>query len=178
MSPKLPPRTASDQTSSIADSSAVFNKPAQSISFCSNRMSVDLSMPSTSWNVLESHSSSTLYHAIERLVPIAPATSKMISQFSLDAGPLHVQPNSITNHPSLSTLPCELRDMIFKDCIELVDGKTPTLMIALRCNKELYPHALELYYKINFFTLNEFTKGTLKKVSPTAIANIRNLCIE
>tara|TARA_R110002060_G_scaffold18937_1_gene25902 strand:- start:179 stop:460 length:282 start_codon:yes stop_codon:yes gene_type:complete len=83
-----------------------------------------------------------------------------------------------TTRLSLRTIPYELRDKIFGDCIELVGGKTPPLVIALRSNKEMYPQALELYYKINFFTLDGITKDILKKVSRKAIANTRNLCIE
>lgn len=50
-------------------------------------------------------------------------------------------------------IPFELRGMIFKDWLGIKDGKSPVLLIALRGDKELYEQALEVYYKINYFTL-------------------------
>ncbi|PVH74571.1 hypothetical protein DL98DRAFT_604227 [Cadophora sp. DSE1049] len=75
-------------------------------------------------------------------------------------------------------LPYELRAMIFSYCVEISDCQRPPLLVALRCDKELYPQCLELYYKLNYFTLSSWTLSNIVKISPRAIARIHKLCID
>ncbi|PVH82212.1 hypothetical protein DL98DRAFT_620167 [Cadophora sp. DSE1049] len=179
MSPKLLPTLISNQTNAIANSRSIFDRSAQNIVSSSSTF-VDIEGLSTSVTFIENHRPSALNQDLDNPNFTAPADANMMMQFSLDAAPINAELNSSvsTNRASLSKIPFELRDKIFEHCVDIVDGKTPNLMIALRCNKELYPQALDLHFKINYFTLNGITKDFVKNVSPKAIANIRNLCID
>lgn len=58
--------------------------------------------------------------------------------------------------------------------------KTPVLLIALRCAPDLYSQALEIYYRINRFTLNPgwcdlSTLCVDRHLSQTTLRSIRNL---
>ncbi|KAH9216566.1 hypothetical protein DL95DRAFT_460154 [Leptodontidium sp. 2 PMI_412] len=89
----------------------------------------------------------------------------------------------VMNSPSiLRKILLELRRMIFKDCLKIQDGKSPALLIALRSDKELYEQALEVYYKIIYFTVTPELGGArerelLEELSPRALSGIEMLRI-
>ncbi|KAN0115257.1 hypothetical protein V8E51_004801 [Hyaloscypha variabilis] len=81
--------------------------------------------------------------------------------------------------PTLSKFPAEIREIIFKLCLaETWTGKTPSLIIALRCQKELYSQALEVFQKTNRFFLRDANRLVLFKSMPeTVLSNIRSITI-
>jgi len=86
---------------------------------------------------------------------------------------------NITNSPlAFRRFPCEIRNMIFELSLDLEDGKSPALLVALRADKILYPQAISLFYKTNFFVLNRSTMSSCSKLSRKAISNISKLSIE
>ncbi|KAJ5038241.1 uncharacterized protein L3040_007108 [Drepanopeziza brunnea f. sp. 'multigermtubi'] len=81
--------------------------------------------------------------------------------------------------PVLRKFPIELRQMMFGYCLQIEeDNKSPALLMALRADKELYPEAIEMFYKLNYFTLNSVTIKTLDDLSPNAVMGIKNLCFD
>jgi len=84
---------------------------------------------------------------------------------------------------ALKKLPPEVREMIFRHCVDFTEGKTPPLIVALRGDKKLYREAMRLFYKLNYFTLNTLTAELCramgaKAMGATACQNIRQLKIE
>lgn len=73
--------------------------------------------------------------------------------------------------------PSELLMMIFKLCLESEDGEAPTLLVALRTDKFLYPQAIQLFYKLNYFVLDSRTMSRCRKLSKKAVENISKLSI-
>ncbi|KAK0100374.1 hypothetical protein ONS95_008328 [Cadophora gregata] len=130
--------------------------------------------------VIANHKFPAIQQSLEHLEVNILTESKMMTHGPSISPSVRVEQNSNvpSNGHSLSSIPFELRDKIFEHCIEIIDGKTPTLMIALRCNKTMYSQALGLYCKYNYFILNRITIKTMKNVSRKAIAKIRNLCID
>ncbi|KAL2074849.1 hypothetical protein VTL71DRAFT_8628 [Oculimacula yallundae] len=85
----------------------------------------------------------------------------------------------VPNTPSwLLRLPFEVRDMIFAYCVDIVDCRSPPLLIALRGDTELYLQCLEHYYELNYYTLNTKTLPYVNDLSPKALSRMKRLCIE
>jgi uncharacterized protein YjbI with pentapeptide repeats len=86
---------------------------------------------------------------------------------------------NITNSPlPLRKFPYEIRNMIFQLCLDSEDGKTPDLLAALRTDKILYPQAISLFHKSNFFVLNNSTMSSCGRLTRKAISHISKLSIE
>ncbi|PMD36812.1 hypothetical protein L207DRAFT_532400 [Hyaloscypha variabilis F] len=85
----------------------------------------------------------------------------------------------LRSQPTLSKFPAEIREIIFELCLaETWTGKTPSLVIALRCQKELYSQALEVFQKMNRFFLRDANRLVLFKSMPeTVLSNIRSITI-
>ena len=84
----------------------------------------------------------------------------------------------VTTSPlALRRFPTELRDMIFKDCLQIEEGKSPALLIALRGDKELYEEALEVYYKTNYCSMGKAMIQRINDLSPKAISRIKDIRI-
>jgi hypothetical protein len=79
---------------------------------------------------------------------------------------------------ALRKVPPEVREMIFRYCVDFTDGETPPLIVALRGDKKLYREAMRLFYKFNFFTLNKRTAALCSDMGATACRNIHQLKIE
>ncbi|KAE9378875.1 hypothetical protein N431DRAFT_450804 [Stipitochalara longipes BDJ] len=73
----------------------------------------------------------------------------------------------------------EIREIILKLSLsETWNGKTPGLIVALRCHKELYSHTSEIFQKTNWFYLSNQSRLQLFKSMPqTVLANIRRINI-
>jgi uncharacterized protein YjbI with pentapeptide repeats len=72
----------------------------------------------------------------------------------------------------------EIRETIFRDCVDFKDRKTPPLLIALRGDKELYQEAIQLFYKLNFFRLDDRIRERVSTMSANALSTISKLTIE
>jgi uncharacterized protein YjbI with pentapeptide repeats len=70
--------------------------------------------------------------------------------------------------------PPEVREMIFRRCLYF-GGKTPSLLIALRGDPELYREALVLFYKLNIFRLNGSNYTAAKLMSKSAVQGIHSI---
>ncbi|KAL2074847.1 hypothetical protein VTL71DRAFT_8626 [Oculimacula yallundae] len=84
---------------------------------------------------------------------------------------------------TLRKLPYELREMVFKDCLEIKNGKSPALMVALRGDKELYEHALKVYYRINYYTIDtqramKDQAVALQRLSQRALLGMKKLRVD
>ncbi|KAG4441076.1 hypothetical protein IFR05_003430 [Cadophora sp. M221] len=91
--------------------------------------------------------------------------------------------NVTTSFLTIRKIPLEMRRMIFKDCLKIKGGKSPALLIALRGDKELYEQALEVYYKISYFTITPdcgraSERKLLEGLLPRALPEINMLRIE
>jgi hypothetical protein len=74
--------------------------------------------------------------------------------------------------------PPEIREMIFKGCLEVVDRKTPILLVALRGDLELYQEAIKLFKRVTAFQLDKKMCARFKTLSDSALSNISMLEIE
>jgi uncharacterized protein YjbI with pentapeptide repeats len=79
---------------------------------------------------------------------------------------------------ALRKLPPEVREMIFRHCVDFTDGKIPPLIIALRADQKLYHEALKVFFKLNVFTLNKRTAKLCGGMGENALRNICQLKIE
>jgi hypothetical protein len=78
--------------------------------------------------------------------------------------------------PTLSKLPVEIREMIFKLCLkDSWEGKAPNLLAALRGHKVLYFQALDVFQKTNMFVLNGDNVKLFKAMPETALSNIKKV---
>jgi hypothetical protein len=82
----------------------------------------------------------------------------------------------VTTSPlALRKFPPEIREMIFQRCIDTRDNKSPSIIIALRGDKELYREAIKVFYKLNFFKLTWGTAPSCKFLSANTIGSIKKL---
>jgi hypothetical protein len=82
----------------------------------------------------------------------------------------------VTTSPlALRKFPPEIREMIFQRCIDTRDNKSPSIIIALRGDKELYREAIKVFYKLNFFRLTWETAPSRKFLSAHTIGSIKKL---
>ena len=79
---------------------------------------------------------------------------------------------------ALRKLPPEIREMIFRYCVDFTDRKTPPLIVALRGDQELYHEAMKLFYKLNYFTLDKSTAAVCEAMRLNIRQNIQQLKIE
>jgi uncharacterized protein YjbI with pentapeptide repeats len=79
---------------------------------------------------------------------------------------------------ALRKLPPEVREMIFRHCVDFTGGKIPPLIIALRGDQKLYHEALKVFSKLNFFTLNKRTAKLCGGMGENALRNICQLKME
>ena len=85
---------------------------------------------------------------------------------------------SMTSSPlAIRKFPPEIRAMIFAGCINNVGYKTPTILKALRGDKEMYEEAIQIFYKLNWLRVKLSTLPGFEKMSKKAIENIRKLII-
>jgi hypothetical protein len=83
-------------------------------------------------------------------------------------------------NPSLRVLPPEVRTMVFPYVLKITKtSKIPDLLIALRCDRILYPEALKVYYDINSFEItNENIAAYEGKLSSNITARIKALTFD
>ncbi|KAF8849578.1 hypothetical protein BDZ45DRAFT_680434 [Acephala macrosclerotiorum] len=77
--------------------------------------------------------------------------------------------------------PAEIREMIFQGCITNATNshkRTPKILIALRCDPEIYQEALRCYYKLNSFTLEQANLSKCSELSLKVLGNIEKLKIK
>ncbi|CZR54703.1 uncharacterized protein PAC_04587 [Phialocephala subalpina] len=77
--------------------------------------------------------------------------------------------------------PPELREMIFQGRITNITNnrrRMPKILIALRCDPEMYQETLRCYYKLNSFTVLKSNLPKCLQVSSKALANIEKLKIK
>jgi hypothetical protein len=85
---------------------------------------------------------------------------------------------NVTKSPlALRKFPVEVRKLIFQRCLHTCTNRSPSIIVALRCNKELYPEAIKLYYKLNYFRLLSTTVPVCKFTSANALGHVRKLLI-
>lgn len=86
----------------------------------------------------------------------------------------------LPTQPTLSTLPVEIREMIFELCLRNAwVGKTmPNLIVALRGHEELYFQALDVFRKTNSFWLNGNSIKLFKGMRESVLSNIRRVGIK
>ena len=73
--------------------------------------------------------------------------------------------------------------MIFKYCLKIVDGRSPRLLVAVRGDRELYEQALEVYYRVNYITLDtshDFFdhKKTIESLPAKTLSKLKTLMIQ
>jgi hypothetical protein len=76
----------------------------------------------------------------------------------------------------LHKLPPELREEIFKPLLVNWNGKTPSLIKALRPDKTLYSEALEIFYKHSRFIFhreNDWSFGDMTKEAVPSIGRVK-----
>jgi hypothetical protein len=75
----------------------------------------------------------------------------------------------------LRTFPTEVREMIFKPCLE-GEGNSPALLVALRGDKELYAEAICLFYKANnTYVLSTKNVNSFRDMSERALESIKKV---
>ena len=91
---------------------------------------------------------------------------------------------SVTRAPlSFRKFPPEIRAAIFAYCLDWVSSedtrvrKTPVLLVALRGDPELYPEAIDLFYKQNCFRVNLENFDDCNSMSKNVLEKITNLKI-
>jgi hypothetical protein len=83
---------------------------------------------------------------------------------------------AVTTSPlALRKFPAKIRENIFQFCVRIKDQKSPALLIALRGDKEMYQEAINLYYKVNLFTVSNDTVDRCTSLSVKALMSISKL---
>ncbi len=86
---------------------------------------------------------------------------------------------TVTNSPlAFRKFPPEIGQLIFQDCVDFKDRKTPVLLAALRGDKELYQEAIQLFYDSNYFELDYSMLDRCSTMTVNALSNISKLKIE
>jgi hypothetical protein len=73
------------------------------------------------------------------------------------------------------TFPPEVREMIFKPCLE-GEGNNPDLLVALRGDRELYAEAICLFYKANnTYVLSTRNVNSFRDMSERSLESIKKV---
>ena len=73
----------------------------------------------------------------------------------------------------------EIRELIFQRCIDAKHNKSPPILVALRSDPKLYHEALGVFYKLNYFEVNELNTYRLQQLpSNKGVEGVCKLSIE
>lgn len=95
-------------------------------------------------------------------------------------GPHHRSSQAKPRRRYLHDLPPEIRTSIWEHSVDGEwDGRSPSIIRALRCDKKLYREAIEVFYKSdNTFHLNQRNGWSFCQMSQAALESIRKIKIE